>query len=724
MAKGGARSTPWLQGLGSTFVDKVAEAGIYGLAALLVFPLIPWIAVVVAIVCVATVAMRLRHRRKWRVLVLGLAAVLGLSVLNVVLIAASGATKYVVPGVGVGDSLLVREFDGPAGRFALLPLSNYSLPKRWLFSAASERDDRFVVMEEAEETATGYVLHSPSELALARLSAPDGTARVRTLPLPSRHRELVFELEDDGQVNVTPGLSGGRINLASDAGPGRPGLFGRSLNRFPSLEQWRRVAFAEELLRNLQTLEADQIIQALEAESARTSDLRDFLRLAVFRLELLSDRYGGILGLHKTRLFELAPLGNLRHVAALFSEINPPSDAMDDAWFRPFQHAVFSHLNYLPLETVPPPGGEVDNGSAWASAFLLRTLENLERSTFASRRADARAPRDAEDEEQEKSFESFRKAFQGPHADPRSVLGALQQLYRDFESSAAQDPLRLGDIRRMEDLEKGGGSLLRAEVRQWVASDDSRAGARTFLVYEAARERCAKPFARLFGALPDAGMVHRFAAELTRSCTEAAGAAGLAPDFLQRRFLQREAAMEGQLLSNLIKGQVEFVECGLRAGEDEAKNLKCLSAMMEAFDLPFFQEFLDDMRRCGNSTCGVDSFERRLPLPGPRYSLAEYRYASYLALALLDDRYPRLSPTICDSVRRDFAELLQEDRLADRLTVANLHAAALDRCGAEEAETSFRLLREHRLPLARWQRWMLADPPLPGGGEASGAAVR
>ena len=723
MAQGDRNAGGWLQGIGLGFAERIAEFSIYALAALLIFPLLPIFALLVAIACIATLMLRLRRRqRKWRIVAIGFTTVLGLSLLNVVAIASGSDTKYVVIHPDVTDSLFVRQFEGPTGRFTLVPLSSYSAPKRWLFRAAAERFERVVIMEEPEETATGFILHSPSELALARLSAPDGTRRERTLHLPTRRWELLFEIED-GQVSFKPGLDGRRIMLLTNVGPGRPGLFGRSLSRSPSLEQWRRVAYAEELLRNLATMEADEIIRSLEEESARTSDVRDYLRLAVFRLELISVRYGGILTLHKPTLFELAPLGNLRRVAAQLTEINPSRDDLADPWIRPLQKAVLSSLSNLPPQTVAPPGWQVESGADWAVAFLRASTG--EAGQYSSAPQQGKQPSDQTEEEAQAKGALAAFVRKGTEAkDETDLSAALEDFARDLQASTAkEDPLGLGDMRRMEELDKAGGSLLRREVRRWVESNPSRADSRAFLVYEAAHERCGQPFERMWARTTTPAKMRALSVETKRACAEVAAAARLAPEVLQRRFLESEAAAYETLVSAAMDSQVELLECGARAGEDESKSLQCFGDAMRYLGLPFFEEFMRDMTKCREGSCGVLAFEKRLPVPGRPYSLAEYRYASYLTLALFDEHYPRLSEVVCDSVGRDFGELLEEDQLLDRLTILNLHMAALERCGAEDAGISLRLLRENRLPLARWHRWVLDGPAYPpvGSGGSVGA---
>lgn len=689
----------WLRGLASGFLEKLVELAVLVAIALFLFPLFVWAALLICAVVVVLALIRKRFSSHWKLLAVGAGIVCVVAILNVLALTFSPRAKYVVAADDLSSSFFVKSFYGPRGRFYILPLSSYSPPKRWLFRWIADKRGSFVFIE-AERSADGYIVHSPSEVALARLAGPDGQDRRRWIFIPRLDRDMIADLAESLSFKFS--ASNARVRLSTDVGKGRPGLFGFVLKRPPTLDEWRRVAYFEELLLNLPAMETDHILAALEQEGAKSSELRDVLRLAVFRLELIGGRYQQY-PVTKDYIYNLAPLGNLRQIAESINEANPGRDIVNDPWFWSFKESLNPYMRHMPRHSLVVLGGEVETGARWVTDLMARAAQSQQQSSLLDVSS---LDKSGADSIEMARIRSRIERIKARRSDDPKALSEILSLTKEIMLDESEDSVRTGDAHRVQMLQRSGRRLVTDEIRQWVRTDKAREASRAFLVYEATRARCNRPFIEaVAGASASARtgenpfkFVDR---KMQKSCAEVRDAVALFPEPLQRQFIEGEFALEQDSLKRMAPIW-QLSSCG--EGEDEASK-RCLSKLMlEGVSAPFAQNFIEEFTlRCGDGECsGVDLFERNAPVMGARYSGEEFLYSFYIMNALLDGNYPQLSPTFCRNISRDFSSLVEENRFFDRLTVLNLHLAVLERCKSPQLKVALRILHNNKLPVATW----------------------
>lgn len=689
----------WLKGVASGFLEKFVELVVLVAIALFLFPLFVWAALLICAVVVVLALIRKRFSAQWKLLAVGAGAVFVIAVLNVVVLTVIPPAKYVVASDSLSSSFLVQSFYGPRGRFYILPLSSYSPPKRWLFRWIADKQGSFVFIE-AETTADGYIVHSPSEVALARLAGPDGQDRRRWILIPRLNRGMIAALAETLSFKFS--ASNARVRLSTDVGTGKPGLFGLMLKRPPTLDEWRRVAYFEELLLGLPTMEADHILAALEQEGEKSSELRDVLRLAVFRLELVGGRYQQY-PVTTDYIYNLAPLGNLRHIAESINEANPGSDIVNDPWFWSFEESLNPYMRNMPQRSLVVSGGEVETGAGWVTDLMARAAQSQQQSSLLDVSSLDKSGADAIQMDRIRRQIARIKARR--RDDPKALTEILS-LTKEIMLDESEDSVRTGDAHRVQALQGSGRRLVTDEVRRWVRSDKAREASRAFLVYEAARARCNRPFIEAVTEAPTASRTGRdlfksIDTEMQKSCSEVRETVDLFPEPLQRKFIEGESVLEADSLRRMASIW-QLSSCG--DGKDEPSK-QCLSKLMlEGTSATFARTFITEFTlRCGDGDCsGVDLYERNAPTMGARYSGEEFLYTFYLMNALLDETYLQLSPTLCRNIDRDFASLVEENRFFDRLTVLNLHLAVFERCKSPQLKVALRILQNNKLPVASW----------------------
>jgi hypothetical protein len=697
----------WSQEFQSLVVSRFIELGAITIVGTLIFPLLPVPAIIMLVILTALMLVRLKKRFSLKFVAGVVCVFLVAAIMNIGLLIDTSRTKFVVPTDSFLNAVVINEWPGPTGPFLIVPASP---PKQWLFRLLSRYDHSFIILDTAR-TADGYIVVSPSELALARLSAPDGINRRRLLTIPFLRREAVVRLRHN-ELSFSLGAGGGQMTLITDVGPDRPGLFGVRSDQAPSIEAWRRVAYGDELIRNLHRLTVPDLIADLEREGARTGDLRDFMRLLVFRLKLVPTLLGASAQQPlEDSIFRVSTLGNLRWVAQQFEARNPRTSLVDDPWGWSFQQALIEYPAYLPRDMAQSARYRVETGEAWIARQLARSAEVLESETFTQNRGKPeRTGSDADD----RLGDRLRLLIERMEAGAPAQEAANEMFAIMARASGADpDPLAEGDARRLLAFTNAGGALLRPEVRRWINADPVRAPSRGYLIYGAIRDRCAAPMREMQQFIAQAargGLVQfeRLARRLESNCVELPMAADILPTGLQRQIMSDQAARDWAVMIMIRGGAERIRDC---VNQPEAASTACAFAMLDWMSRlsrsPLAQAFIDWMRSDCGLTCGGNAFyARHRPVPGEPYSDQEFFYGLSLIAVVLDDRPAGPPEGVCRSVERDFSRLLEENRLFDRIAVLNLHFAIFQRCRSPHLAALNALLATKRLPVMGWHRYL------------------